>query len=349
MTKISTTEFLWFRSENLKSQIQNLKWTGLSVIIFVLVGTGAVAQAQQQTKVPRIGFLVVGSPASVSSRIEAFRQGLRERGYVEGKNIVVEYRYGDGKPDRMAEQAAYLVQQKVNVIVTAGSQATRPAKEATNTIPIVMAQDNDPVGSGFIDNLAKPGGNITGLANLTTELSGKQLEILKEVLPKLSRLAVLRDLTEPGNPQAVRETDRAAKAFGIQRYYLDVRIATDIEPAFAAAEKKRVEALLVLPSAVFNFNRKQIVDLALKNRWPGMYPRVEYVEDGGLMTYGASTTDLFRRAAIFVDKILKGAKPGNLPVEQPVKFDLLFNLKAAKQIGLTIPPKVLARADRVIK
>jgi putative ABC transport system substrate-binding protein len=303
----------------------------------------------QQGKVPRIGFLVVGSPAAVSGRLEAFRQGLRERGYVEGKNIVIEYRYGEGKPDRTADQAAELVQQKVDVIVTGGSQATRPAKEATHRIPIVMAQDNDPVGSGFIDNLAKPGGNITGLANLTTELSGKQLEILREIIPKLSRLAVLRDLTEPGNPQAVRETDRAAQAYGIQRFYLDVRTASDIERAFASADKKRAEALLVLPSAVFNSNRKQVVDPAIKNRWPGMYPRIEYVEEGGLMTYGASTTDLFRRAAIFVDKILKGAKPGELPVEQPIKFDLMFNLKTAQQIGVTIPPKVLARADRVIR
>ena len=317
-----------------------------SSLYFFLLITGSIGA---QGKAPRIGFLVVGSAASVSSRVDAFREGLRERGYIEGKNIVIEYRYGDGKPDRMAEQAADLVQQKVNIIITAGSQATRPAKEATNTIPIVMAQDNDPVGSGFIDSLAKPGGNITGLANLTTELSGKQLETLREVLPKLSRLAVLRDLTEPGNPQAVRETDRTARAFNIERYYLDVRVVTDIEPAFAAAAKKHIEAPLVLPSAVFNSNRKQIVDLAAKNRWPGMYPRVEYVEDGGLMTYGASTTDLFRRAAIYVDKILKGAKPGNLPVEQPVKFDLLFNLKAAKQIGLVIPEKVLARADRVIR
>jgi putative ABC transport system substrate-binding protein len=268
---------------------------------------------------------------------------------VEGKTIVIEYRYGDGKLDRLPALAADLVHLKVDVIVTGGSQATRPAKEATYTIPIVMAQDNDPVGSAFIDNLAKPGGNITGLANLTTELSGKQLEILKEILPKLSRLAVLRDLTEPGNPQAVRETDRAAQGYGIQRFYLDVRTATDIEPAFARTDKKRVEALLVLPSAVFNSNRKQIVDLAIKNRWPGMFPRLEYVEEGGLMTYGANTNDLYRRAAIFVDKILKGAKPGGLPVEQPIKFDLIFNLKAAQQIGATIPPKVLARADKVIR
>lgn len=328
----------------MKSQMTRCFFSFLAPFLLLIAGpVGA------QGKAPRIGFLVVGSAASVSTRVDAFRQGLRERGYVEGKNIVIEYRYGDGKPDRMAEQAADLVQQKVNIIVTAGSQATRPAKEATDTIPIVMAQDNDPVGSGFIDSLAKPGGNITGLANLTTELSGKQLETLREVLPKLSRLAVLRDLTEPGNPQAVRETDRTARAFNIERHYLDVRVVTDIEPAFAAAAKKHIEALLVLPSAVFNSNRKEIVDLAAKSRWPGMYPRVEYVEDGGLMTYGASTTDLFRRAAIYVDKILKGAKPGNLPVEQPVKFDLLFNLKAAKQIGVVIPEKVLARADRVIR
>jgi putative ABC transport system substrate-binding protein len=324
-----------------------------NVIVLTLsalfLALSASAQAQQPTKIPRIGFLVAGTAASISSRVDAFRQGLRERGYVEGKTIVVEYRYGEGKVDRLSEQAAELVQLKVNVIVTAGSQATRPAKEATATIPIVMAQDNDPVGSGFVTSLAKPGGNVTGLANLTTELSGKQVEILREVMPKLARLAVLRDLTEPGNPQAVRETDRAAQGFSIQRFYLDVRSAPDIEPAFLSAAKKQVQALFVMPSAVFNIHRKQIVELAEKNRWPGMYPRVDYVEDGGLMTYGANTNDLFRRAAIFVDKILKGTKPADIPVEQPVKFDMVFNLKAAKQIGLTIPPNVLARAERVIK
>jgi len=315
----------------------------------VLLITAPVTQAQQPVKVPRIGFLGAGTAASISSRVEAFRQGLRERGYVEGKTIVVEYRYGEGQVDRLSEQAAELANLKVNVIVTAGSQATRPAKEATATIPIVMAQDNDPVGSGFVTSLAQPGGNVTGLANLTTELSGKQVEILKEVRPKLARLAVLRDLTEPGNPQAVRETDRAAQGFGIQRFYLDVRSAPDIEPAFLSAGKKQVEALLVMPSSVFNTHRKQIVELAAKNRWPGMYPRADYVDDGGLMTYGANTNDLYRRAAIFVDKILKGTKPADIPVEQPVKFDLVFNLKAAKQIGLTIPPNVLARAERVIR
>src|SRR5262245_2089102 len=306
------------------------------------------AHAQQQ-KTPRIGFLVVSPAAAVSARVEAFRQGLRERGYVEGKNIAIEYRYGDGKVNRLSEQAAELVQLKVNAIVTAGSQATRPAKEATTTIPVIMAKDNEPVGSGFIASLARPGGNVTGLANLTTELSGKQLELLREIMPKLGRLAVLRDLTEPGNPQAVRETDLSAQGFGLQRYYLDVRTAADIEPALLSAVKKQAEALLVMPSAIFNSHRKQIIELGEKHRWPGMYPRVDYVEEGGLMTYGANTNDLFRRAAIFVDKILKGAKPADLPVEQPTKFDFVINLKTAKQIGLTIPPNVLARADRVIR
>jgi len=325
-----------------------IKRFSIWLLVTGLLTTAAPVNAQQP-KLIRIGILVAGPASAVSTRVEAFRRGLRERGYVEGKNIAIEYRYGEGKPERMAELAAELVRLKVNVIVTAGSQATRPAKEATHTIPIVMANDNDPVGSGFIASLAKPGGNVTGLANLTTELSGKQVELLKEIRPKLSQLAVLRDLTEPGNPQAVRETDLAAQAYRLERQYLDVRVPPDIEPALLAASKKSTEALLVLPSAVFNQYRKQIVDLALNNRWPGMYPRAEYVEEGGLMTYGSSTTDLFRRAAIFVDKILKGAKPGDIPVEQPIKFDLVLNLKTAKQIGLTIPPNVLARADRVIR
>jgi putative ABC transport system substrate-binding protein len=298
---------------------------------------------------PRIGFLVAGPASAVSSRVDAFRQGLRERGYIEGKTILVEYRYGEGKADRLSDLAAELVQHKVNVIVTAGSQATRPAKEATTTIPIVMAQDNDPVGSGFINSLAHPGGNITGLANLTTELTGKQLELLREIIPKLTHVAVLRDLTEPSTPPAVRQTDIAAQALGMQRYYLDIRSTSDFEPAFVSAGKRSVQALLVMPSALINSNRKEIIDLATKYRWPALYPRVDYVVEGGLMTYGANTNDMFRRAAIFVDKILKGANPGNLPVEQPVKFDLVFNLKAAKQIALIIPPNVLARADKVIR
>lgn len=221
--------------------------------------------------------------------------------------------------------------------------------EATGTMPIVMAQDPDPIGNEFVASLARPGGNVTGLANLTAELSGKQLELLKEILPKLSRLAVFSDKTEPGNPRSLKETESAAKGFGVQLFYMDVQAPKDIDPAFRTAANKRAEALLVLPSPVMNQRRKEIVGLAAKGCLAAIYPRAEYVEDGGLMMYGVNTNDLFRRSAIFVDKILKGAKPGDLPVEQPIKFDLLFNLNAAKQIGLAIPPLVLARATRVIK
>jgi len=244
---------------------------------------------------------------------------------------------------------AELVRRQTDVIVTAGSQATRPAKEGTSTIPIIMAQDNDPLGAGFVASLARPGGNVTGLANLAAELSGKQLEVLKEVLPKLAHLAVFSDSTEPGNPQALKETASAAKGLGVQVFYVDVQSPKDIEPAFRAASNKRVGAIMVMPTPAMNQRRKQIVGLAAKGRLPVIYPRAEYVEDGGLMMYGVNTNDLFRRAAIFVDKILKGAKAADLPIEQPTKFDLLFNLKAAKQIGLTIPPNVLARDDKVIR
>jgi ABC-type uncharacterized transport system substrate-binding protein len=308
-----------------------------------------LAEAQEVKNVPRIGLLFAGPPSALQDRVEAFRQGMRERGYVEGTNILVEYRYGEGKVDRLPALAGELVQLKVNVIVTGGSQATLPAKGATSTIPIVMAQDNDPVGSGFVVSLARPGRNITGLSNLTAELAGKQLELLKEIMPKLSRLAVLSDLMEPGNPLAVKEIERAAQGFGVQLHYMKIQGSRDIDATFRSAGDKRADALLVLPSAIFNSYRKQIVDLAAKGRLPAMYPRAEFVEDGGLMTYGVNTPEMYRRAAIFVDKILKGAKPADLPVEQPTRFDLVFNLKSAKQIGLTIPADVLARADRVIK
>jgi putative ABC transport system substrate-binding protein len=309
----------------------------------------ALAEAQQPKSIPRIGFLAVSPPSALSDRLDAFRQGLRERGYHEGKNIVIEYRYGEGKPDRVPALARELVQLDVKVIVTGGAQATLPAKRVTSTIPIVMAQDNDPLGSGFVASLARPGGNITGLSNLTAELAGKQLELLKEIMPRLLRLAVLRDLTEPGNPRAVKETEHAAQGLGVQLYYMEVQGADKIESAFHIAGSKRPDALLVLSSAIFNSNRQQIVILATKNRFPAMYPRAEFVEEGGFMTYGVNTPDLYRRAATFVDKILKGAKPGDLPVEQPTKFDFIVNLKTAKQLGLTIPPNVLARADKVIR
>jgi putative ABC transport system substrate-binding protein len=319
------------------------------VLFIAVLALTHLAAAQQAKKVPRIGFLATVSPSTILARVEAFRQGLRELGYVEGKNIVIEYRYAEGKLDRLSELAAELVRLKVDVIVTAGPVPTRAAKEVTVTIPIVMGFDDDPVGSGFVASLARPGGNITGLSTLSPEISGKQLELLKEIIPKLSRVAVLGTSTRPGNAQELREVELAAGALGVKLQYVDVLSPKDIEPAFQAARKGRADALLVLGSPVLISYRKQLVDLAVKNRLPAIYNRSEFVEDGGLMTYGVSVTDLFRRAATYVDKILKGAKPADLPVEQARKFELVINLKAAKQIGLTIPPNVLARADKVIK
>src|SRR2546426_901149 len=273
----------------------------------------------------------------------------RELGYVEDKNIVIEWRFAEGKFDRLPELASELVRLKVEVIVTTGPTSTRAAKEATSTVPIVMGLDIDPVGSGFVASLARPGGNITGLSNLAPEISGKRLELLKEIIPKLSRVAVLGTSTQPGTAQQLRETELAAGAFGVKLQYLDVLSPNDIETVFQAASKGRAQAVLVLGGPVLISHRRQVADLAVKSRLPASYVRPEYVEDGGLMSYAPSSNDLLRRAATYVDKILKGAKPADLPVEQPTKFELVINLKAAKQIGLTIPPNVLARADKVIK
>jgi putative ABC transport system substrate-binding protein len=323
------------------------------ILIYVLsaliVATIHLAEAQQPKKVPRIGVLIALSPSAISDRIEAFRQGLRELEYVEGKNIVIEYRSAEGKFDRLPHLAAELVRLKIDVIVTGGPTATRHAKEATNTIPIVMAQDSDPVGNGFIASLANPGGNITGLATLSSELSGKQLELLKEIIPKLSRVAVFGNSTEPGNAQALKETELAAGAFGVKLQNLNVRNPKDIETAFQEASKGRADAVLVLSSPVATSHRAQIADLAARSRLPTMHQVEGFVEAGGLVTYGVSIADLWRRSATYVNKILKGRKPADLPVEQPKKFEFIINLKAAKQIGLTIPPNVLARADKVIK
>ena len=268
---------------------------------------------------------------------------------MEGKNIVIEWRHADGRTDRLPRLAAELVRLNMDVIVSGGSTATRAAKEATSTIPIVMAQDNDPVGNGFVVSLARPGGNITGLATLRTELSGKRLELLKEIVPKLSRVAVIGSSTNPGNPQSLKETDAAAAAFGVKLQYLDVRGSNDIEIAFQEATKGHADAILVLASPVLNSRRSQVVELAAKSRVPAIYDRRDFGELGGLVSYGTSVVDLDRRAATFVDKILKGSKPADLPVEQPTKFELVINLKAAKQIGLIIPQRVMARADRVIR
>ena len=318
----------------------------LSALLFALCGS---AEAQQPKKVLRIGYLGATSLSANRDRVEAFRQGLRELGYVEGKNIVIEYRYAEGKRDRLSELAAELVRLKVDVIVSGGAAATRPAKEATSTIPIVMTGDSDPVGNGFVASLARPGGNITGLATLSPELSGKRLELLKEAVPTLSRVAVLGDSSNPSNAQNLKETELAAGALGVRIQYLDVRGPKDLETAFRAANKGRAEGVLVLGGAVFVSQRTQVAELAVKSRLPAIYYRPDFVEDGGLMSYATGLTDLSRRAATYVDKILKGRKPADLPVEQPMKFEFIINLKAAKQIGLTIPPNVLVRADRVIK
>jgi putative ABC transport system substrate-binding protein len=318
-------------------------------LCIMLFAPSVYAHAQQPAKIPRIGYLSFGSPSFTPARVEAFRQGLRDLGYVEGKNIVIEYRWAEGKIERLPDLATELVRLKVAVIVTAGPADTRAAKGATNTIPIVMTQDTDPVGNGFVASLARPGGNITGLATLSPEISGKQLELLKEIVPKLSRVAVFGSSTVPGSAQALKETELAAVALGVQLQYLDVLDPKDIETAFRAASKGRADAIVVLGSPVLNTQRTQISELAVKSQLPATYGRPEFVEAGGLMNYGASYNDLSRRAATYVDKILKGAKPADLPVEQPTKFELVINLKAAKQIGLTIPPNVLARADKVIK
>jgi putative ABC transport system substrate-binding protein len=315
----------------------------------MLLALSFPAAAQQPKKVPRIGFLSGASPSALAGRVEAFRQGLRDLGYVEGKNIVIEYRYAEGKLDRLPALAAELVHLKVDVILTTAPRPTRSAKQATSTIPIVMASDDDPVGSGFAASLARPGGNITGLSTLAPEISGKQMELLKEIAPKLSRVGVLGDVTRPGIPQALREINVAADAFRVRVQYLEVRGPKDIETAFRAASKERADAILMLGSPVLTSQRKQVVELAVKSQLPALYVHLEFVEAGGLMSYGVNINDLYRRAAPYVDKILKGAKPADLPVEQPMKFELVINLKAAKQIGLTIPPNVLARADKVIK
>ena len=327
----------------------------MSKVIAALVVAAAVlymvvfAEAQQPTKVPRLGFLNAGSPSAIAARLEAFQQGLRELGYVDGKSIVIEHRSAEGKTDRLPELAVELVRLKVDIIFSTGPQSTRAAKEATSTIPIVMGFDSDPVGNRFVASLARPGGNITGLSTLAPEISGKQLELLKEIVPRLSRVAVFGTSTQPGNVQALKESELAAGTLGVKLQFVNILGPKDIEIAFGAAGKGRADAGLVLNSPVLFYERKQIADLAVNSRLPSIYYAADFVEAGGLMSYGASVTDLFRRAATYVDKILKAAKPAEIPVEQPKKFEFIINLKAAKQIRLTIPPNVLARADKVIK
>jgi len=328
----------------------NHRWRKIFCVALIgaLLALCSSAEAQQQKKIPRIGYLGVGSLNTNTYRTDAFRQGLRQLGYVEGKDLVIEDRNAEGKLDRLNELAAELVRLKVDVIVTRGPSSTRAAKAATTTIPIVMAQDPDPVGNGFVASLAHPGGNITGLSSLAPEISGKQLELLKEIIPKLSRVAVIWTSTVPGQTLQLREIGLAAGPLSVQLQSLDVLGPKDIETAFRAASEQRAEAFVILGRG-FLGQRTRILEYVVKSRLPAIHSEPQYVEAGGLMSYGVNVTDLDRRAATYVDKILKGAKAGDLPVEQPKKFELIVNLKAAKQIGLTIPPNVLARADRVIR
>jgi putative ABC transport system substrate-binding protein len=324
----------------------------ISGLCALLLALCSVAEAQQSKKVRRIAWLTGSTLSSNTHRIEAFRQGLRDLGYVEGTNILIEWRGADGNPDRQPVLVAELLRLEVDVIVTSGGGPTRAAKETTATIPIVFAQDTDPIGNGFVASLARPGGNITGLSRLAPKLTGKQIDLLKEVVSKLSRVAVFANLTSPSYAQVliIKETKLAAGALAVKLQYLDVQGPKDFETAFREASKERANAVLwVVSGNIASPHRKTIAELAIRSRLPAIYEQATFVEAGGLMSYGVNFIDLDRRAATYVDKILKGAKPADLPVEQPTKFEFIINLKAAKQIGLTIPPNVLARADKVIK
>src|SRR6476660_3607511 len=311
--------------------------------------------AQQSARIPRVGILFIGGRDQ--PHLEAFKQGLRERGYIEGKNIVLDYRYAEGEVDRLTSLATELVQLKVDVIVTTSGNSARAATQATKTIPIVLTTGADPVKSGLAESLAKPGRNITGLSIIEEDLSGKRVEILKETFPKMTRLAYLWNPLavsysaadrKSGNP-SYDEAEKTTKIVGVQLLSYKVRTLADIQKAFADMPKLRPHALFVLQSPLMTLNSKRIVELALEQRLPGMYPSNQFAQEGGLIAYGPVVADLYRRAATYVDKILKGANPAELPIEQPTKFELVINLKTAKQIGLTIPPNVLTRADRVIK
>ena len=322
--------------------------TVLLVVGFLLASIHP-AEAQQPKKVPRVGFLVPGSPSSYSDRIEAFQQGLREVGHLEGQNIIIEYRYTEGKSDRLPVLASELVRLKVDVIVTGTTPAIQAVKNTTSTIPIVMAEVADPVAVGLVASLGRPGGNITGLTTFSPDLDGKRLELVKEILPKVTRVAYIWDPANSGGRIRFKGVQGAAQALAITLQSLEARNPKELESAFEAAIRERPAALMVPNPTVLAYGR-QVADFAAQNRLPVFYDTREHAEkDGGLLSYGPNYADLLRRAATYVDRILKGAKPAELPVEQPTKFELVINLKTAKQIGLTIPQNVLARADRVIK
>jgi putative ABC transport system substrate-binding protein len=325
----------------------------IGIALYVLLLTLCLpAEAQQQKKVPRVGLLISGSTAATAPYIEAFRQRLRELGYVEGKTIVLEIRGGDAKPDRVSDLAAELIALKVDIIVAGGIFAVRAAMKATSTIPIVMRTAADPVEAGFVPSLSHPGGNVTGVTSITTKLIGKHLELLAEVVAGAKRIAVLTAVTHLNRwiaSDQYQEMEAAARALGVKLQILWTRDPNSIDNAFLAMANERAQALIVIPSPRYFQHSERILKHAAKHRLPSIYPQSVYVENGGLMSYATNNADEYRRSAVYVDKILKGAKPGHLPVEQPTKFELVINLRTAKQIGLTIPPNVLARADRVIR
>lgn len=317
----------------------------------VLVTAPFSAKAQQAAKIPRIGFLA-GDLAGAPHLPEAFRQGLRDLGYVDGRNISIDYRDAEGKLDRLPKLATELVALNVDVIVAVATLHVSAAKQATTTIPIVFVAVGDPLGEGLVTSLARPGGNLTGLSTLATELTGKRLELLKQVAPGYNRAAVLwqpSSLAERTAKQMVKEAEAAARALGTEVQFIEVRSPGDLERAFSEVGRARADALTTLPSTMLLIERQRIVDLAARNRLPAVYGSVQFVDAGGLMSYGPSEADLYRRAATYVDKILNGAKPGDLPVEQPAKFDLVINVKSAKALGLIVPPSLLTRADRLIQ
>jgi putative ABC transport system substrate-binding protein len=319
----------------------------IGMLALVLFIASLVANAQPPGKVFRIGWLTLGFPAQPD--LDGLRQGLRELGYVEGQNFVIEARYAEGQVERLSDLATELVRLHIHVMIAAGSAATRAAQQATSTIPIVMTTFMDAVAQGFVGSLARPGGNITGVAGLGVELSGKRLEILKEAVPEVARIAVLWNPANTTTAPNLRATQAAAQALGVELHVLEVRTPNDFEGAFAAVTRGRAGAVLVIGDAFLAGNRTRTVDFAQQNGLPGMYSGREWVDAGGLMSYAPSWTAMFSRAAIYVDKILRGAKPADLPVEQPTKFELVINLKTAKALGLTIPPTLLLLADEVIR
>ena len=343
--------FLSFQSDNLKSKIKNRKWVGCFAIVVALMACGARVEAQQTGKVFRIGFLDGGTAAGRAALVKAFLHELTKLGWIEGKNFTIEYRFAEGKPGRRPELAAELVRLKVDLIVATGSAAAWVAKKSTGSIPIVMTNAADPVGEGIVANLARPGGNVTGFSALSTDLNTKRLEVLKDAVPKLARVGLLRSPTQAGlgNLQ-MKELRSAAMALKLKLEEIETQYdAKALESAFQTAKQKQVGAIMAMPTGSFFAQRKRIVELASKHRLPAIYFSKEFVDEGGLMSYGVDLDDLFRKAAHYVDKILKGTKPADLPVQQATKFEFIISLKAAKQIGLTLPVRLLERANQVIK